>query len=202
MRAGVLAALVTGALLIASPAANAAGPPEIAETWVEEVKADSVRLRAKINPNGTSTTYRFEYTTQEAFEAKGFTGATLIPVSGPAPLGSEAKFLLVAQQVGPPLTTLQAATQYRYRVTAKHPVEAAVLGADHIFSTQGSGLCFHLPDQRGWELVSPVDKGGGAIAAPEALFGGGDLQARRQAKARRSPMAPRPPSAAPRAPPR
>ena len=178
MRAGVLAALVTGALLIISPTAQAAGPPVVSETWVEEVKADSVRLRAKINPNGSATTYRFEYTTQEAFEAKGFTGATLIPTSGPVPLGSEAKFLLVGQQVGPPLSALQPATQYRYRVSAKNSAQPeAVLGADHVFATQGSGLSFQLPDSRGWELVSPVDKGGGAIAAPGTLFGGGDLQA-------------------------
>jgi hypothetical protein len=37
-----------------------------------------------------------------------------------------------------------------------------------------------LPDSRGWELVSPVDKGGGGVAAPEALFGGGVLQAAAQ----------------------
>jgi hypothetical protein len=149
----------------------------IAETWVEEVKADSVRLRAKINPEGLSSTYRFEYATQSAFEEKGFEGATLIPVSGAAPLGSGTNFLLVAQPVGPPLSPLQPATQYRYRVTAKHASEAAAIGPDHLFSTQGTELTFRLPDNRGWEMVSPVDKGGGAIAPPESLFGGGDLQA-------------------------
>jgi hypothetical protein len=171
-----LAALATGAVLLACPAAKAAGPPTIAETWVEEVKADSVRLRAKIDPNGLSTTYRFEYATQATFEEKGFVGATQIPVSGPAPLGSGTTFLLVAQPVGPPLTPLQTATQYRYRVTAKNSAETAI-GPDHLFSTQGSELSFHLPDHRGWEMVSPVDKGGGAIAPPGSLFKGGDLQA-------------------------
>jgi hypothetical protein len=34
-----------------------------------------------------------------------------------------------------------------------------------------------LPDNRGWELVSPVDKNGGEIAAPGELAGGGVLQA-------------------------
>jgi hypothetical protein len=172
-----MAALVWGALLFGAPIAHAAGPPSISETWVEEVKADSARLRAKINPNGLATTYRFEITTQASFEAKGFEGATLIPVSGPASLGSGSSFLLVAQSVGPPLAPLQLATQYRYRVTAKHAAEPAAIGADHVFSTQQNGLTFRLPDQRGWEMVSPVEKGGGAIAAPESLFGGGDLQA-------------------------
>ena len=177
MRARVLAALVTGALLLVSPTANAAGPPVIAETWVEEVKADSALLRAKINPSAASTTYRFELTTQSAFEAKGFEGATLIPTSGAALAGSGSSFIIVGQPVGPPLSPLQPATQYRYRVTAKHAAESAVIGPDHLFSTQGQELSFHLPDQRGWELVSPVDKGGGAIAPPQSLFGGGDLQA-------------------------
>lgn len=34
-----------------------------------------------------------------------------------------------------------------------------------------------LPDGRGWELVSPVDKNGGEISAPGELFGGGVFQA-------------------------
>src|SRR5215218_1504295 len=34
-----------------------------------------------------------------------------------------------------------------------------------------------LPDGRGWELVSPVDKNGGAIPAPGAVFNGGVFQA-------------------------
>jgi hypothetical protein len=37
-----------------------------------------------------------------------------------------------------------------------------------------------LPDGRGYELVSPVDKNGGQIAQPEALYGGGVLQAAAQ----------------------
>jgi hypothetical protein len=178
MRARAIAALVTGAALIGAPAAHAAGPPVISETWVEEVHADSALLKTKINPNGASTTYRFELTTQAAFEAKGFTGATLIPTTGPVPAGAGSSPVTLDQPVGPPLTPLQPSTQYRYRATAKNPTQAeAVIGPSHLFSTQGSGLTFHLPDQRGWEMVSPVDKGGGAIAPLRSLFGGGELQA-------------------------
>jgi hypothetical protein len=177
VRARALAALVLGSVLIGASTAHAAGPPIVSEAWVEEVKADSVRLRAKINPNGLPTTYRFEITLEATFQAKGFEGATLIPTSGPVSLGSGTSFLFVGQFVGPPLTPLQPATQYRYRVSAKHGSEASVIGPDHLFATQGSGLSFQLPDQRGWEMVSPVDKGGGAIAPPETLFGGGDIQA-------------------------
>lgn len=178
MRARALAALVGGALAIGAPTADAAGPPVVSETWVEEVKADAARLRAKINPGGLATTYRFEVTTQASFEAKGFEGATLVPVSGPASAGSGTTFQLFAQQAGPPLTPLQPATLYRYRVTAKNSAQpGGVIGPEHAFSTQGTAPHFGLPDGRGWELVSPVDKGGGAIAPPESLFDGGDLQA-------------------------
>jgi hypothetical protein len=37
-----------------------------------------------------------------------------------------------------------------------------------------------LPDNRGWEMVSPPDKNGGEIATPESLFGGGVIQAAAQ----------------------
>jgi hypothetical protein len=36
---------------------------------------------------------------------------------------------------------------------------------------------FTLPDGRGWEMVSPVDKNGGSIQGPGGIFGGGVLQA-------------------------
>jgi hypothetical protein len=178
MKGRVLAILTANVLclLAASPAAQAAGPPQIAETWVEEVKADSVRLRAKLDPEGIATTYRFEVVSESAFEQSGFDGATKIPVSGPAAIGSGTTYLLVAQQVGPPLTPLQPATRYRYRVIAKNQA-GEVTGPDRLFATQESELAFKLPDNRGWEMVSPVDKGGGAISPPESLFGGGDVQA-------------------------
>jgi hypothetical protein len=174
MRSGAALALAVGMLLMA-PTAQAVGQPLIAESWVEEVKADSVRLRAKINPNGTPSTYRFEVVSQSAFEKSGYATAIKVPVSGPAPLGSEAKFLLVAQQVGPPLTPLQPATQYRYRVSTDPEGSPAFI--EHVFATQEAAIRFGLPDGRGWEMVSPVDKGGGAIASPEAVFGGGEFQA-------------------------
>jgi hypothetical protein len=176
MRTRAALALAVGALLLAAPTAQAVGPPLIAETWVEEVKADSVRLRAKISPNGASSTYRFEYVAQSAFEQSGFATATKIPLSGPAPLGSGTGFLLVTQQVGPPLSPLKPASAYRYRVSAKNE-KAEETGPTHVFATQQSELAFGLPDDRGWEMVSPIDKGGGAIAAPEGLFGGGVQQA-------------------------
>jgi hypothetical protein len=177
MRRRAAAALVASALILlaASPAAKAAGQPLIAEAWVENVKADSVLLWARINPNASAGTYRFEVVSQSAFEQSGYATAIKAPAAKPAPLGAEAKFLSFSQQVGPPLTPLQPATQYRYRIATSPEGSPAFI--EHVFATQEAAIHFGLSDGRGWEMVSPIDKGGGAIAPPQALFEGGDLQA-------------------------
>jgi hypothetical protein len=171
-------ALVVGALTLAAPpaAAQAAGAPVVSESWVEQVKPDSVRLRAKINPNELPSSYRFELVSQASFEKSGYAGAIVVPPSGKAPLGSGAEPVVVAQQVGPPLTPLTPTTTYRYRVIATNQ-EGTPAPLEHLFTTQPTELQFDLPDDRGWEMVSPVEKGGGAVAAPGEIFGGGDFQA-------------------------
>jgi hypothetical protein len=170
------AVLAVGATLLAVPAAvEAAGEPVIDAAWVTDVTSTSANLRASINANGLSTTYRFEYVTLAAFEASGFAGAAKAPPSGTALLGSASTPLLVVQHVG----GLSPTTTYRYRVVATNSASppGGTIGPEHALTTQENGLVFHLPDNRAWEMVSPADKNGGAIAAPGALFGGGDLQA-------------------------
>jgi len=176
VRAGVISALVVGVLLLTAPAASAAGAPVVSESWVEEVKAESVRLRAAVNPNGLPSSYRFEIVSQAAFEQSGYASALLVPPSGKAPLGSGTTTLFVSQQVGPPLTPLTPATAYRYRIVASNQ-EGSSVPLEHLLVTQATQLSFGLPDGRGYELVSPIEKNGGGVAAPEAVFGGGDFQA-------------------------
>lgn len=53
---------------------------------------------------------------------------------------------------------------------------ASALVAFQVGSTVSSAAA-GLPDGRGYELVSPVDKNGGGIATPGSLFGGGVFQA-------------------------
>lgn len=157
---------------VSAVSAGAAGPPIVVESWVTDVTATSVNLRAKLNPNELSSTYRFEYVTEAAFQKSGFTTAAKAPPSGKGALGAGAATLTVVQQVG----GLSPATVYRYRVAATNS-GGTTFGAERLFSTQASSLAFRLPDDRAWEMVSPVDKGGGAIAYPESLFGGGAFQA-------------------------
>ncbi|HEY6550797.1 MAG TPA: hypothetical protein VIY71_06315, partial [Solirubrobacterales bacterium] len=146
-----------------------------------EVTPTGAKLRAEINPNGLSTSYRFEYITDAAYRAnleavpprEGFAGAAQTPPGKEAGIGSGTTFLAVVQQAA----SLFPATAYHYRPVATNSAGSPVVGPEHVLTSQETPLVSDLPDSRGWELVSPVDKNGGAIAAPEALFGGGDIQA-------------------------
>jgi hypothetical protein len=160
-------------LATAEPAA-AAGPPQIDSTWVTEVTATGANLRSKIDPEGAGTTYRFEYLTEAAYEAAGgsFSGASLAPVSGSAPLGAGTSAIAVVQHVG----SLAPETAYRYRVRASNE-NGTVFGEERVLFTEALTGAFPPADGRGYELVSPAEKDGGAVGAPEAIFGGGDFQA-------------------------
>jgi hypothetical protein len=180
VRARAAAALAAGALLWLAAPALAAGPPLISESFVTSVTATGATLRAKIDPNGSFTTFRFEYITEDAYQANieaippraGFFDAAKIPSEKEAPGLVGTTPLEVSKSPG----GLLPATVYRYRVLATNS-NGTTPGPERAFATQGTAQTFGLPDGRGWELVSPLDKGGGAIAAPGSLFGGGDFQA-------------------------
>jgi hypothetical protein len=181
-RASALALLlVCLALGGGGPAAKAAGPPLLGPTWAGEVAAGSARLHSTVTPNGLSTSYRFDYITKAAYEAnlseghEGFAGAAKAPPGAEAPLGSGTTAIAVSQQ----LPGLSAETAYRYRIIA-HNSAGTVFGpalGSLGFITQGFGGAGPLPDGRGWEMVSPVDKNGGQVDPPGSLAGGGVLQA-------------------------
>lgn len=158
----------------ASPgAAAAAGPPQVASTWTTGVSAAAASLHAEVNPGGLATTYRFEYIAASPdYQAHGFEHALKQPAGAPAGLGSGAAGVEALQQVG----ALSAATTYHYRVAATNSA-GTTFGPDTAFITQESPPASVLPDDRGWEMVSPVDKNGGAIQGPEGNYGGDVLQA-------------------------
>jgi hypothetical protein len=170
--AWVLVVGVCATLLLCCSVALAAGKPVIEAAWVEGVSASGATLRADIDPNERRTEYRFEYISDAAYEANPpanrFAGATQTPLNedGPGPFPPVA-----ASAQG-----LAKTTTYHYRPVASNEF-GTTIGPEHVFTTEETGVSFQLPDGRAWELVSPVDKGGGAIAAPGALFGGGDIQA-------------------------
>jgi hypothetical protein len=163
------------ATALGAPAAQAAGAPEVTATWVSTVGTSTANLRAEVDPNGISTTYRFEYATEAAFLAKGFTGALKAPVGSEPGIGSGEDPVAVVQHVG----ALSPGGSYRYRVIATNNADTST-GPTRRLRTDEATTAFALPDSRGWEMVSPIDKNGGAIALPEALLGGGVLQAAAQ----------------------
>jgi hypothetical protein len=169
-------------IALVAPAAATAAVPQIPAAWVTEVSPTSAVLRAEINPEGEATTYRFEYLTATAYEAnveaghEGFLGATRVPAAKEAGIGAGSAAVAVFQSLVAPLNPLTPLTSYRYRPVATNP-SGPTVGPTHTLTTQAASNVFALPDSRAWELVSPVDKSGGAIAAPGALFGGGAIQA-------------------------
>lgn len=173
----VLAAIVAGG---DAPAAVAAGAPSIPATWVSEVTATSANLRAEIDPGGHSTTYRFEYLTLAAYRAnleavpprEGFFGAAKAPPGGAASAGSGSVAVAVVQHAA----GLSPATAYRFRVRATSS-EGTTTGPERVLGTEEATNVFHLLDERGWEMVSPIEKNGGAIQGFGENFGGDVLQA-------------------------
>lgn len=169
------AALVCAAALIAPTPALAVGPPAIDAAWVQAVTTNSVEMWMDLNPNGQSTTYYFEYVTDAAYQGnppgERFAGAALTTKAKTT--GSS--FISVSPTLG---AQLSAETVYHYRPVATNPSGTVVGEAlEHVFVTKEPSKGFALPDGRAWEMVSPVDKEGGAIAPPGGLFDGGDLQA-------------------------
>lgn len=150
--------------------AQAAGPPEVEATWATNVVATSASVHAQVNANGLTTTLRFEYLTDAAYQAnltavpprEGFAGATGASASGG-------------------LSSLIPNTTYRYRAVATNSAAPeGVAGTVHSFTTEETAAIFSLPDDRGWEMVSPIDKNGGAVQGPGKNFGGDVLQAAAQ----------------------
>jgi hypothetical protein len=117
----------------------------------QNLASSSVDLTARINPNGTETTYRMEYGTSSSY------GSSTPDVHLPAGRTSVS--------VSQPVTELHPDTTYHWRLVASNTagLETSV---DHTFIDETAG---GLPDGRQYELVTPPQKDGALIGA---VFGG------------------------------
>jgi hypothetical protein len=179
MRAGrrrplaALAALC--ALAILAPIASAAAPT-VGAVWTSNVQPTTARFNAEVDPNGKSSTYHFDYITKAAYDANvagakdPFTGTQRLPALADTIIPGTA-----ATTIGPTLFGLTPDTAYRYRLVIKN-ADGTTTGPTRDLRTHSSAP-FALPDNRGWELVSPVEKNGGEVEPPGALAKGGVLQA-------------------------
>jgi hypothetical protein len=134
--------------------------PGLHGQYATGVSSSAATLNAQIDPNETSTTYYFQYGLSTSYER----GA--VPAAPGAPLAVGKGDVHVEQHV----QGLQAGAVYHYRAVAVSewaPGQfVTVEGADHTFATQAAGALFELPDGRGWEMVSPVDKHGAVLERP------------------------------------
>ena len=141
-------------------------PPVVESESVSGVTGSSAVLHAQIDPKGSETHYVFQYVTDVAYKEGGesFAGAVEAPLGG-AVVGSGQGALSAAVS----LAGLLPDTAYDYRVIAtsncsssepaKICEEAGVTQSFHTFPSEAASL----PDGRGYELVSPIEKHGGQV---------------------------------------
>ncbi|HWO83553.1 MAG TPA: hypothetical protein VNM38_07170 [Solirubrobacterales bacterium] len=156
--------------------------PTITDQYASEVTSTSAVVRAAINPHfWGDMTYYVEYGTEDC--ASGPSACDLVAVFPGAHLKGEADEPLITQGVF--LDGLEPDTTYHYRFVAQSGGGGPVSGIgaaeeDSTFTTFPSaaaqktncpnqgfrlGPSAALPDCRAYEMVSPVDKDGGDIAA-------------------------------------
>ncbi|HET9153684.1 MAG TPA: hypothetical protein VFN85_06185 [Solirubrobacterales bacterium] len=174
--------LSVSALIWAGGATPAgAATPVVSATWATSVTASSAVLHAEVNPEGLKTQYHFDYIDAAAYQANleagrdGFAGAARVPVATEGNIPASLSVEEVLQHVG----GLLAETVYHYRIVTANSSGSAV-GPPREFFTQTAISTFVLPDDRGWEMVSPAEKNGGEVQGVGGTAAGGVLQAAAQ----------------------
>ncbi len=179
--AGIAVDDTTGRVYV-SDTANAAidvfaPPPPLPPTVVSEsefstnVTSSSAELDALVNPNYTDTRFYFQYGTDTSYPTGSLPALPGIDIGA---AGGSSGNLAVSAVPG----VLLPGTTYHYRVVAEN-AHGTTYGPDRTFTTfpapAGQPA---LPDGRAFEMVSPLDKNGGGIAAIDQIGGGGVVQAR------------------------
>jgi hypothetical protein len=142
--------------------------PKFLAIFSTEVGPDSATLNAELNPFGLPTTGVFEYVEDAKYQLNGFAEASKAPPSGSFNFGEGE----AALKRGVAAFPLNPGTTYHYRLTAANLLHTG-LSKEATFRTfaqpqiepcendpfrYGPGAL--LPDCRGYEMVSPLDKGG------------------------------------------
>jgi hypothetical protein len=149
-----LLAVACGLALGAAPA-SAGTAPTIAEEGATDVGPRSATLEAQITDYGAETTYHFEYGLTSSYGS-----SAPVEIIG----GSEK-----AVSVSAPIINLTPNTQYHFRLVATSE-EGTVDGGGASFTTlvpvfQG------LPDNRGYEMVTPVENQNRELNVPKVNNG-------------------------------
>jgi hypothetical protein len=171
--AGIGVNAIEGFLYAADPLAGPVaifGPaqptvPKVEGESFRDVGASEATIAAEINPRSepseAPTEYHFQYGRCETLTTCSSSGyEALIPV----PDRQIAPDFEV-HEVQAALAGLQSNTTYHFRAIARNAHGEGQAGAEITFTTQGIGGELLLPDNRGWELVSPPDKAGALITS-------------------------------------
>jgi hypothetical protein len=173
-------ALFLTLLTLLGPGAGSAAAlaPAIGEVWASDVFGSSARFWAQINPNGLASGYHVDYIAKSAYDANVSGGKDPFSGAARAPLASDATVPgsgTLPVDVNRLVSSLSLDTAYRYRFVAKNSTGTTTGPAFTIVTRDPGGPL--LPDSRGWEMVSPVDKNGGEVARPGTIAAGGVAQA-------------------------
>ena len=147
-------------------------PPEVLAESTANATTTSATLRAQIDPQGSLTSYRFEYLSEAEYLANGesFDGPDA-PRRAPAADGQIASGEVAT--VAAAVSGLAPDTAYRFRALASSHCEPSLpeflcegTGEAASFSTYPPALAVP-PDGRAYELVSPAQKHGGEVFPAE-----------------------------------
>jgi hypothetical protein len=142
--------------------------PVVESESVSHVGSTSAALAAVVNPKRETTNYVFEYLTNAAYQAnepsESFAGADRAPLNGASVGGSS-----FATAVSASVSGLSPGTEYRYRVVATSAGGTAegIVQSFSTFPVEAPGL----PDDRVYELVSPIEKHGGQAFPLDPFIG-------------------------------
>ncbi len=109
---------------------DTAGPPTIEEQSTSDIERHAAVLRARINPRGFGTQYRFEYVDDEHFQAEGGFSSPATRSTPLSEIGEGLKPLSVSQGIG----GLLVGTTYHFRAVAVN-ARGTVEGPGQTFAT-------------------------------------------------------------------
>jgi DNA-binding beta-propeller fold protein YncE len=172
---GVAVDSANGEVFVAEPDADRivvfkaeeeAAAPEVDGVSARNLSPTSSELVAQVDPRGADTEYVFQYGTADC-QSSPSSCAQLPAGHIAAGFGDRSVSVVV--------DGLEPATAYYYRVIATNG-HGGVVGdpsPDTLTTLPSPGV---LPDGRGWEMVSPVQKHGAAVEVT-SRFRGGSIQA-------------------------
>ncbi|MBO0746709.1 MAG: fibronectin type III domain-containing protein [Acidimicrobiaceae bacterium] len=146
--------------------------PLVSTVQADQVGTTDARLNASVNPNGSSTTFHFDYGTDTSYGQS---------TAESSPIGSDS----TDHQVSRPISGLSPDTTYHFRLVATN-ADGTFESADGTFTTFAPPPSFgpcpndefrggpsgRLPDCRAYEQVSPVDKNGDDVTGGQGAIEG------------------------------